>query len=255
MSTDLMIPEDEKKREISPEIWGMLNAIVKTTSAGSSNRLAMDAKKVLFAYENGLNLNLAFNGGLYVTPNGRMEVEGIVIRSKLEVTKGYHLKIDRQDNTGCELSLWRIADETWPVKLYDDKAKNGDWVLYGQASFTEDDAQLAGLLTSNKDTYKKYPSDMYLNRATSRIYKRYLSSLFNGAPVYVRGEVQGLDFDDSIEGEFSVEDEPEMTLNDLKEKYGFTVKQILEANNGSIPANSAEVKAVYEKLNGGESND
>jgi len=246
MSNELVVQEQE--REITPEIWAMLNSIVASTSQ-STMRREMDAKKLLFAYENNLNLNLAFNGGLYVTPNGRMEVEGIVIRSKIETTKDYHLKIDRQDNTGCELSLWRIADETWPVVLYDKDAKNGDWVLYGQVSFTENDAKLAGLIGGNKDTYKKYPSDMYLNRATSRLYKRYLSSLFNGVPVYVRGEIQGTDFNngDFIEGEIV-----QMTLADLQTKY--SIEDILSANDGKIPSTEKEILAVDRKL-GGESDD
>jgi len=241
MTNELTVVNEQ--REISPEIWGMLNSIVRTTSGTSAMRQAVDAKKLLFAYENGLNLNLAFNGGLYVTPNGRMEVEGIVIRSKIETTDGYHLKIDRQDDKGCELSLWRLADNTWPVQLYYNKAKNGDWVLFGQVSFTKDDAQKAGLLSSNKDTYKKYPADMYLNRATSRLYKRYLTSLFNGKPLYVRGEVQGVDF--IVEGEVT-EIKPVLTLADLQADYD--IAEILAANDNKIPNTEDEIKAVFEKL-------
>ncbi len=66
---------------------------------------------------------------------------------------GYSWRIDRLDNTGCELTIFAGAKEI------------------GKAAFTKEDATSAGLI--NKDNWKKDPSSMYFARAITRAQRRY----------------------------------------------------------------------------------
>ncbi len=242
MSNELMIQE---KPELTPAVWSMINGIVESSTMSKPER-AIVTKKMLFAYESGLSLSTAVNGGLYCVKD-RIEAEGTVIRSKIDQLPNYHLKIDQADNKGAVLTLWRKAEIDWPFALYGDgDAKIGEWVKLGEVSFTEEDAKRAGLINSGKETYTKYPADMYLNRATSRLYKRLIPWLF-ASPIYIHGEIEGTDF---VEGEI-VEYEPRLTLNDLVGR--FSPDDILKANGGKMPATQAEIEAVMDCL-GGNSN-
>ena len=237
MSNELMIQE---KPELTPAVWSMINGIVQSSIMSKPEQFVV-TKKMLFAYESGLSLSTAVNGGLYCVKD-RIEAEGTVIRSKIDQLPNYHLKIDQADNKGAVLTLWRKAETDWPFALYGDgNAKIGEWVKLGEVSFTEEDAKRAGLINSGKETYTKYPADMYLNRATSRLYKRLIPWLF-ASPIYIHGEIEGTDF---IEGEI-VEYEPQLTLNDLVSR--FSPDDILKANGGKMPSTQAEIETVMAKL-------
>jgi len=239
MSNELMIQE---KQDLTPAVWSMVGAILNDTTISKPDR-ADKGKKLLFCFENGLPLNLAFNGGLYIV-NNKMAVEGDIIRAKINNSSNYDFKIEKQDETGCTLSFWQRANENWNFRVYDSEAKNGDWVKKGETSFTLEDAKRAGLITGSKDTYSKYPTDMFFNRATSRMYKRFCSDLFNQS-VYIHGEIEGTDFnnDDFLEGEII---QPQTTLDNLVNR--FAPDAILTANNGRMPSTQAEIDAVMAKL-------
>jgi len=239
MSNELMIQE---KQDLTPAVWSMVGAILNDTTISKPDR-ADKGKKLLFCFENGLPLNLAFNGGLYIV-NNKMAVEGDIIRAKINNSSNYDFKIEKQDETGCTLSFWQRANENWNFRVYDSEAKNGDWVKKGETSFTLEDAKRAGLITGNKDTYSKYPTDMFFNRATSRMYKRFCSDLFNQS-VYIHGEIEGTDFnnDDFLEGEII---QPQTTLDNLVNR--FAPDAILTANNGRMPSTQAEIDTVMAKL-------
>jgi len=239
MSNELMIQE---KQDLTPAVWSMVGAILNDTTISKPDR-ADKGKKLLFCFENGLPLNLAFNGGLYIV-NNKMAVEGDIIRAKINNSSNYDFKIEKQDETGCTLSFWQRANENWNFRVYDSEAKNGDWVKKGETSFTLEDAKRAGLITGSKDTYSKYPTDMFFNRATSRMYKRFCSDLFNQS-VYIHGEIEGTDFnnDDFLEGEII---QPQTTLDNLVNR--FAPDAILTANNGRMPSTQAEIDTVMAKL-------
>lgn len=211
---------NHRQQELTPATWGMINSIVTATATNKLEQ-AKIAQKMLFAFENGLPLNLAFNGGLY-NVNNRVEVEGNVIRAQIRKHPNYDYQIIELNEKGCTLAI----------------TFNGDEI--GRASFGEEDAKRAGLL-KGKDNWEKYPADMYLNRATSRAYKRFCPDIFF-TPVYVHGEIEGTDF---IDGEI-VESEPQTTLNDLVNR--FSPDDILTANNGRMPSTQAEIDAVMTEL-------
>lgn len=231
----------QEKQDLTPAVWSMVGAILNDTTISKPDR-ADKGKKLLFCFENGLPLNLAFNGGLYIV-NNKMAVEGDIIRAKINNSPNYDFKIEKQDETGCVLSFWQRANNNWNFQTYDKNAKFGDWVKKGETSFTLEDAKRAGLISSSKDTYTKYPADMFFNRATSRMYKRFCSDLFNQS-VYIHGEIEGTDF---VEGEI-VESQPQTTLNDLVNR--FAPDDILKANGGRMPSTQAEIEAVMDCLGG-----
>ena len=63
----------------------------------------------------------------------------------------------------------------------------------GVAGYTMKEAQTAGL--TNKDNWKKYPSDMLFARAISRGARRFAPGIFGGSPVYTPDEM-GADVDE-----------------------------------------------------------
>jgi len=222
MSNELMV---QKQQELTPATWSMINSIVQATATNKLEQ-AKIAQKMLFAFENGLPLNLAFNGGLY-NVNNRVEVEGNVIRAQIRKHPNYDYQIVELSDTGCTMAITFDGKEV------------------GKATFDLEDAKRAGLI-KGKDNWEKYPEDMFLNRATSRAYKRFCPDIFF-TPVYVHGEIEGTDF---IEGEV-VENEPKITLNDLVQR--FAPDDILTANDGRMPSTQAEINAVMAKLS--EAND
>ena len=85
----------------------------------------------------------------------------------------------------------------------------------GIAGYTMEEAKKAGL--TNKDNWKKYPSDMLFARAISRGARRFAPGIFGGSPVYTPDEM-GADVDeegnvvvvDSIAKEVPTEAQPEL---------------------------------------------
>ena len=216
----MMTNELAIRQDLTPGNWDMLKDIATFTAASASQE-SEKGKKLLFCFENNLPLSLAVidNSGLFFV-NGRMGVEGVIIRAQIIKHPHYSFKIIRLDNTGCEMEFYN------------------DDVLLGAASFTEEDAKLADLL--DKDNYKKYPSDMYINRATSRGYKWYLSDIFMQA-LYVRGEIDP-NQDAIIDGELV----QKPTLEELNNKYG--TDAVLEAMNQT----AGDIDAVVEWLQNNE---
>lgn len=195
MTNDLAV----RQQEMTPAVWNMLKSIAETTAVAKMEQ-AKIAKHLLFCLENELPLSLAVNGGLY-TVNGRVEVEGTVIRAQIRKHPEYDYIITRLDEKGAEIAIMFQGQEL------------------GRAAFTEEDAKQADLL--DKDNYRKFPTDMYLNRATSRAYKRYCPDIFMQS-VYVSGEIQGHDAA-AIEGQIVP------TMDNLIAKYGADL--VLQAAN------------------------
>jgi len=200
------------KQEMTPAVWGMLKDIAETTAIAKSEQSKI-AKHLLFCLENELPLSLAVNGGLY-TVNNRVEVEGTVIRAQIRKHPDYDYVITRLDDKGAELAIMFGSEEL------------------GRASFTYEDAKQADLL--GKDNYKKFPTDMYLNRATSRAYKRFCPDIFMQS-VYVRGEIQGHDAD-------VIEGQTVPSMSDLIDQCGHD--KVLQAANET----GGEISAMIEWL-------
>ena len=190
--------------------------------------------KLLFCYENGLALSVA-NTGLYVV-NGKMQVEGHVVAAQFRRHPQYDYTIEDHDEEGCTIVVWHDGAEI------------------GEARFDKTHATRAGLI--NKDAFKKYPHDLYFNKAIARAFRRFAPDLFTQS-VYIPGELPGSD--DTVTTAWEVVDPEEevaapktteparsITLDQLVGEYG--AKKILEANEGRVPATNEEVTAVAERL-------
>jgi hypothetical protein len=83
------------------------------------------------------------------------------------------------------------------IKTCDDRECLIHWFedgnMVGTSSFTIDEAKAAGL--TNKDSWKKYPSDMLFARALTRGARRHAPGVFGGSPVYTPEEL-GADEDE-----------------------------------------------------------
>ena len=191
------------QREITPAIWQMIGGIVESAAGVSKMKQAEYARKILFAYENDLPLSAGISGGIFVV-NEKIEVEGIIWRSKIKQHPTYDYKIEELTTTSCTM----IG--------YD----NG--VEIGRITYDEDDAATAKLL--GKDNWEKHPKDMYLNKASARLGRYFMPDLFN-MPVYVRGEISG-QYDNSvvIDGDMAIP-----TMQELIEEFGHNL--VLSAIN------------------------
>lgn len=221
----------QETREITPAIWQMLTQIPERAEHSQMKRYEA-MQKLLFCYENGLPLNLAFNGGMY-TVNGRLEVEGNVIRAQIRKHPHYDYKIVALDETICTMAI-----------TYD-----GETI--GEVTFTIEDAKRIIDGKTNKPlaekyNWKNYPADMLLNRATSRAYKRFCPDIFF-TPVYVRGEIEADDMLDEteyavIEGEIV----QSVDINPLIQEYG--ADAVLRAMGNNPPQTQQELKALKDLL-------
>lgn len=109
----------------------------------------------------------------------------------------YDYQIKQATNETCELEWF----ESGSVGKIDRKV--------GESSFTMKEAQGAGL--TNKDNWKKYPSDMLFARAISRGARRFAPGIFGGSPIYTPDEL-GADIDEDgnvIVDSVAVDAEPE----------------------------------------------
>jgi len=229
------------QQKLTPDVYEMLEKIALASYDSRKFGITKPGEatiKLLFCLEAGLHLSTA-NTGLYIV-NGKLAVQSNTIAAKLRQHPNYDYEIKEHTDKICTIEIWRLG-------------RSGEWGVAGVSTFTIDDAKSAGLL--GKDVWKQYPKNMLFGRAITNGYRFYAPDVF-GMPLYIPEEL-GMKVDSEgspiIEGSFSVHEPQEMTLNDLTGKYGFTLKQILDANNGSVPK-PEEMAAVYEKLSEGESN-
>jgi hypothetical protein len=137
-----------------------------------AREMAQAAVKVLAGEELGIP-PVAAMMGMYIV-KGKIMMSGNLIASRIRA-HGYNYTHVQFDGKGCVLRFIGKKGET-----------------LGDSSFTEEDAKTAGVLS---DMYKKYPRNMYFNRAISNGAKWYTPEVFAGAPVYVAEEL-GQPFDE-----------------------------------------------------------
>jgi hypothetical protein len=182
------------RQELTPQLWDMLASVGEAFHKSGRMSIINPAEgmvKALFCMENGLPLTAA--RGLYFV-NGKLGIESGVIAAMLRQHVDYDYDIKRLDPQGCTIAISRYGD------------------IIGEASFTMDDAERAGL--AQKNNYRSYPEDMFFAKAITRAQRRYAPDVF-GAPVY-----SGEGMQDWVEGEV-VEKRPEPPgFDQLIEKFG-----------------------------------
>lgn len=136
-----------------------------------AREMAQAAVKVLAGEELGIPPVAAMMGINLI--KGKIALSGNLIASRIRA-HGYDYRHKQFDSKGCVLEFLGKADA------------DGKRTVLGDSSFTEEDAKTAQCFT---DMYKKYPRNMYFNRAISNGAKWYTPEVFAGAPVYVPEEL------------------------------------------------------------------
>ena len=156
MSNKSLIP-------VRPNDWAMIQSIAQEAYESRVFGVTKGeaAIKLLFCFEYGLPLSVA-NQGLYVV-NKRLAVMGQICASRIRMHPDYDYKIENHDEKGCTVIVFRHEEEI------------------GRATFNEKDAKRAELL--DKDNWKKYPKDMYFNRAIARAQRWYAPDALS-LPIY-----------------------------------------------------------------------
>lgn len=127
---------------------------------------------------------------------GRLSIESKALYA-LALEKGVKIKIVRKDDKGCTLEFSKKGRDSYTT------------------SFTAEDAKRAGLHT--KDSYMKYPEEMYFNRCISKGLRAFDPGIFLG--VYTSEEME--DFSASPLAKPAITKEPEKPEEE-KPKVTFT---------------------------------
>lgn len=128
---------------------------------------------------------------------GRLSIESKALYA-LALEKGMRVKIIRKDDKGCTLEFSKKGRDSYTT------------------SFTSEDAKRAGLHT--KDSYMKYPEEMYFNRCISKGLRAFDPGIFLG--VYTSEEME--DFSESPLAKAPVKEEPVKPEEEKKPQVTFT---------------------------------
>lgn len=235
--------------QLTENVWQMIQAIapvMKDSRLFGVASTEQAAAVMLKGHELGLSLTASFEFIHVIESKPTLAPRGalaLILGSPL--CDGVHItdeKDDKGNPTGCSVTM---------------KRKGG---MSYTASFTLEDAKRAGLVKDGSG-WTKYPALMCKWRAIGFAADVVFPDLLNGLK---RADELGADLDQSgdvIEGSWSVQGSqqattpavetvsqtpPAMTLNDLTSKY--SPAEILNANNGTIPATNEEIAAVAAKL-------
>lgn len=148
--------------------------------------------------------------------SGKTALGASLIASKIKASGKYNYKIKRLDDSGCELIFYENGKEV------------------GTSVFAFEDAKKAGL--TSRETWQKYPRNLYFARALSNGAKWYCPDVFSGA-IYVPEELEG------IQKEITV------AVEELIDKQKENKPAIEEPKkiNGVRNLSEAQVKLLYGK--------
>lgn len=140
--------------------------MVKSGFFQDSHQASQAIVKILAGRELGFGPIASMTGVNII--KGRVTLSANLIAAAIKRSGRYNYRVTHQDDSGVTLEF----------------SENGQPV--GNSSFTNTDAQRAGLL--NGDNWKKYPRNMYFARAISNGAKWFCPDVFNG-PVYTPDEM------------------------------------------------------------------
>lgn len=148
------------------------NILAASGYFSDAREMAQAAVKVMAGKELGIPPVAAMMGINII--KGKVALGGNLIASRVRA-HGYEYRHVRFDEKGCTLRFLSKPDTA------------GKREVLGEASFDENDAKAAGLLAS--EMYRKYPRNMYFNRAMVNGARWYTPDVFGGAPVYTPEEL------------------------------------------------------------------
>lgn len=249
-----------EKHELTPAIWEMIRGIApvmhNSRLFGVSSQ-DQAAAIMLKGYELGLPVTASFE---FIN----------VIDGKPTLSPRGALALINSKGVLDEYSLNRLTDKSGAFYGYECTMKRGKTSF--TARFTLDDAKRAQLTegspTSNGKrgygNWEKYPENMAMWRAIGFAADVICPDITGGMTTFLKTAEQfNVEVDDAgnfvrvvdsplLPDEKPVEADktPQLTLNDLVEKYG--PEKIMQMNNGMIPANQDEVNTVAQLLESAE---
>lgn len=111
-------------------------------------------------------------GGISII-QGKATVGGNLMAAKVKASPKYDYKIKERTNKGCSIEFFEL--------------NGAGRVSLGIETFDEDDAKAAQL--AGKDMWKKYPKNMYFNRAISNGVRTFCPDVLGAGPVYTPEEM------------------------------------------------------------------
>ena len=172
------------------EVERLAQVMARSGYFNDAREVAQAAVKVLAGQELGVPPVAAMMGINII--KGKVALGGNLIASRIKAA-GYDYRHKQFDAKGCVLTF------------YGRLRQDGTRETLGESSFTEEDAKAAQLIGKEGDMYRKYPRNMYFNRAISNGARWYTPDVFSGIPVFTPEEL-GAQVD--AEGEV-IEVEPE----------------------------------------------
>ena len=145
--------------------------VAKAMAASGYFKDSQDASKALVKILAGQEIGLgpfASMTGVHII-QGKPVVGANLIATIIEDDPRYDFRITTHNNEGCSIDFFQNSKKV------------------GESSFNKTDAQAAGLL--NKDTWQKYPRNMYFSRAISNGARWFAAGVFGGAPIYTPDEM------------------------------------------------------------------
>lgn len=136
-----------------------------------AREMAQAAVKILAGRELGIPPVAAMMGISII--KGKVALGGNLIASRVRA-HGYDYRHKQFDSKGCVLEFLSKPDGS------------GKRAVLGESSFTEEDAKAAQI---SSEMYRKFPRNMYFNRAMSNGARWYTPEVFAGAPVYCAEEL------------------------------------------------------------------
>lgn len=104
---------------------------------------------------------------------GKAAAGGNIYAAKVKSSGRYDYRVEKWDRTGCDIKFFEVI--------------NGKREGLGTSSFDEKDAEAAGLL--NKDSWKRYPRNMYFNRAMTAGVRTFCPDALGGVNAYTPEEL------------------------------------------------------------------
>ena len=153
----MLIAEHFVKAKIFPNLESVSQAVVKIMAGrelGLGPFAAMDSFDLI---------------------KGRIAPSGNLLAGLIKASAKYDYEVVRLDAKGCILAFHLKNPDGSPGRRL------------GEFSFTEEDAKRAGLATG--ENYKKYPVDMFFNRAMSAGQKKYCPDVTLGVRTYTPDEL------------------------------------------------------------------
>ena len=188
MTNALTIYQPKTMKELQ-EVGAMM---VASDYFPNVERISQASVKIMMGAELGFNA-IASMKSIHII-DGKPTIGGDLLAAKIQASSKYRYTIQKHTSKGCSIEFFERIDEKWES--------------VGISSFDEKDAQQAGLLS--RHNWKKYPRNMYFNRAIANGQRWFAPDVFDSSgTVYTPDELGAeVDENDNIVNGVVIEDTP-----------------------------------------------